>query len=586
MPGSESHSISVEVSRVNGQLNSTLVHLKDLVPTEGIDPVRVQDLWDKVSVAGGLLSPIQVIRLADGRYAIVDGHNRDRVLHLFESNVAWVQIHEISELQLGTWLTMSLADIENCLIPELLEVDQETFERLADTRGGLVAMGADKKRFFTFPIARNLKERLGLQHRVVASMVAANRGERLKRREDDIRTGGSGWWRVLKADGQTALVFPLLSVPEFIEVVRLGLTIPAGASRFLIPKLRIVDDPIPVGFMSRPLTPEMYADLDQLLAKRETTVDYPSHQIDEEEIDEEEDSDPITPLLPLPEELANTLDLPANVRLFVKDETTIGSSKARVARSMLVNAAAAGNIEPGTEVVLPSSGSTAIAFAEETRKRNLNLTVFVPENIAAGKLRTLQQNRHVAVIRVQGSSEDARCAAEQYVAANQATRPIWFADQYADPAAARAHAMTTAPEILIQTGGHVTHVVVGMGTGATSKGFATVLPRLGVHVIGVQPSSAKHALAGLKHLPSLPPNLVPKNARPDLLSSVEFITDDEGLAFTRLLNRHGLRFGPSTGAVLAAVTRVVACLEGEPATIVLIGHDSADLYEAEHEVVQ
>jgi cysteine synthase len=179
---------------------------------------------------------------------------------------------------------------------------------------------------------------------------------------------------------------------------------------------------------------------------------------------------------------------------------------------------------------------------------------------------------------VDGSSEDARRAAASYVMAHAAERPLWYADQYSDRSAPLIHMRETAPEIVAQTEGGVTHVFVGMGTGSTATGLALVLRRLKVEVIGVQPAASRHRLAGLKYYPDLPEHLVPGNARLDLLSATEYINDDDGLAMMHKLVAHGLRFGPSTGAVLAAAVRSASRLGGQPAVFVLIAHDSFDLY--------
>ena len=47
----------------------------------------------------------------------------------------------------------------------------------------------------------------------------------------------------------------------------------------------------------------------------------------------------------------------------------------------------------------------------------------------------------------------------------------WFANQSANPANARAHELTTGPEILKQMGDKVDAVVVGVGSGGTLGGL-------------------------------------------------------------------------------------------------------------------
>ncbi|MGZ5440645.1 MAG: pyridoxal-phosphate dependent enzyme [Thermoanaerobaculia bacterium] len=289
----------------------------------------------------------------------------------------------------------------------------------------------------------------------------------------------------------------------------------------------------------------------------------------------------VTPLRRVPRALQTLLGFPERCIVSLKDETANrgGSSKARVARSLLSEGWRSGAITSMTEIVLPSSGSTALAMADETERQHLALRVFLSEATLASKIAELQRHPNVQIVKVAGSSEDARQAADHYVAAaERAGRPVWLADQYNLPAAAMAHAQTTAPEILQQTGAGVTHVFAGIGTGATSTGLALALRPLGVEVIGVEPKAAKHALVGLKYTPDLRPDLIPRNLRLDLLAAVEFVSDDEALAMARLLVRHGYLFGPSTGAVCVAARDFAARLDGRPAYFVLIAHDSATHY--------
>lgn len=290
--------------------------------------------------------------------------------------------------------------------------------------------------------------------------------------------------------------------------------------------------------------------------------------------------DEITPLRRLPRDLLANLGFPARCAVFIKDESKNegGSSKARVAKQMIGAAIEDGRLIQDMEVVLPSSGSTAIATALETSRRKLRLVVFVPRTTPTRKLAALARFGNVRVVRVDGSSEDARLAADTYCAEQRSSgRAVWLADQYGDREAVYAHALTTAPEILLQTRGRVTHVIAGIGTGSTSTGLALGLCRLGIEVIGAQPATADHILVGLKFLPGVPSGLVPRNARTDLLSGVEYVGDAEALTAMEQLIRHGFLFGPSTGAVAVAAARVAQ--RTMPHTVfVLIGHDSSSLY--------
>src|SRR5262249_60983360 len=77
----------------------------------------------------------------------------------------------------------------------------------------------------------------------------------------------------------------------------------------------------------------------------------------------------------------------------------------------------------------------------------------------------------------------------------------FFCDQYSNADNWRAHYETTAVEILEQTGGRLTHIVAGVGTGGTITGLGRRLkehdPR--IRVVCVQPE-AFPGVEGLKPL--------------------------------------------------------------------------------------
>jgi cysteine synthase B len=71
-----------------------------------------------------------------------------------------------------------------------------------------------------------------------------------------------------------------------------------------------------------------------------------------------------------------------SVRLYAKLEgqNPTGSIKDRVARSMIETAEAAGELEPGRELLEPTSGNTGIALALVAKLKGYSLTCVLPEN--------------------------------------------------------------------------------------------------------------------------------------------------------------------------------------------------------------
>jgi cysteine synthase len=79
------------------------------------------------------------------------------------------------------------------------------------------------------------------------------------------------------------------------------------------------------------------------------------------------------------------------VRLFAKLEgqNPTGSLKDRVAKAMVEAAEAAGELEPGRELLEPTSGNTGISLAMVARLKGYGLTCVMPENATDERKRLL-----------------------------------------------------------------------------------------------------------------------------------------------------------------------------------------------------
>jgi cysteine synthase B len=153
----------------------------------------------------------------------------------------------------------------------------------------------------------------------------------------------------------------------------------------------------------------------------------------------------------------------------------------------------------------------------------------------------------------------------------------FFADQYNNPANVRAHYETTGPEIWSQTGGRITHLVVGLGTSGTFVGAGTRLRELAprIRLVAVQPDSPFHGLEGLKHMESA---IVPGIYRPELAWRTVRIATEEAQAMARRLAREeGLLTGVSGGANVVASLRVAREL-GPGALVVTLLPDGGERY--------
>jgi len=150
-------------------------------------------------------------------------------------------------------------------------------------------------------------------------------------------------------------------------------------------------------------------------------------------------------------------------------------------------------------------------------------------------------------------------------------------DQYNNPSNAKAHYLTTGPEIIRQTNAAVTHFVACVGTGGTIMGTGKALRECNpaVKILSVHPDNAMHGIEGIKYLEegAIVPAVFDKGF-PD-----ERLTVDTDVAFQmteRLAREEGLFVGHSSGAALASALKVAERLE--QAVIIVMFPDSGDRY--------
>src|SRR5262249_43667298 len=265
----------------------------------------------------------------------------------------------------------------------------------------------------------------------------------------------------------------------------------------------------------------------------------------------------------------------------LEGQNPTGSIKDRVALAMIEAAEAAGDLEPGRELLEPTSGNTGIALALVARLKGYSLTCVVPEN-ATEERRRLLHLYGVTIVESpgeQGSNGAVRLALEL-----AEREPRYFMPfQYANDANPRAHYEGTGAEIA-EALDHVDVLVAGLGTGGTLMGAGERLREAfpDVVVAAAEPLPGDPVM-GLRSLEEgyVPPILdVSKLDRKVLVSNEESVTE-----LRRLLDEEGIFAGVSSGAVVHVARKLAA--EREEGTIVAILADagwryvSADFWNAD-----
>jgi [CysO sulfur-carrier protein]-thiocarboxylate-dependent cysteine synthase len=248
-----------------------------------------------------------------------------------------------------------------------------------------------------------------------------------------------------------------------------------------------------------------------------------------------------------------------SVRLYAKLEgqNPTGSIKDRVAIAMIEAAEAAGELEPGRELLEPTSGNTGISLALVAKLKGYRLTCVLPEN-ATEERRRLLRLYGAAIIEspgAEGSNGAVRLALEL-----AEREPRYFMPfQYANEANPRAHFEGTGAEIAAALD-RVDVLVAGLGTGGTLMGAGARLRESFPNVViaAAEPLPGDPVM-GLRSLDDgyVPPILdVSKLDRKLLVSS-----EDAVAGVYALLEREGIFAGVSSGAVLHVARRLAAELE-------------------------
>jgi [CysO sulfur-carrier protein]-thiocarboxylate-dependent cysteine synthase len=261
-----------------------------------------------------------------------------------------------------------------------------------------------------------------------------------------------------------------------------------------------------------------------------------------------------TPLVELPR-----LAPKPSVRLYAKLEgqNPTGSIKDRVALAMIDAAEAAGQLEPGRELLEPTSGNTGIALALVARLKGYVLTCVVPENATEERKRLLRLYG-VTILEspgAEGSNGAVRVALEL---AEQEPR-YFMPFQYANEANPRAHYDGTGAEIA-EALERVDVLVAGLGTGGTLMGAGARLRESFPDVV----VAAAEPLPGdpVMGLRSLDEGYVPPILDVAKLDRKLLVSNEEAVAGVQaLLQREGIFAGVSSGAVLHVARRLGAELE-------------------------
>lgn len=286
-------------------------------------------------------------------------------------------------------------------------------------------------------------------------------------------------------------------------------------------------------------------------------------------------------------------DLPCPIYAKVEYFNPGGSIKDRIAENIIKKGENSGQLKPGGTVVECTSGNTGLGLAMVCAIKNYKAVFVLPDKMSQEKIRLLRAyGAKVIITPTAVAPDDPRSC---YHVARRLASEIpnaFLANQYHNPENPYSHYLTTGPEIWKQTGGSVTDVVVGIGTGGTISGVGRYLKELNpnIRIIGVDPAGSLLLESWQKGLlddsvetntykvEGIGEDFLPSTLDLSVIDHIIRVGDKESFLWARRLVREEAIFvGGSSGAAIAASVQHAQSLTPDRLVVVILP-DSGSRY--------
>lgn len=287
-----------------------------------------------------------------------------------------------------------------------------------------------------------------------------------------------------------------------------------------------------------------------------------------------------------------TRELPCTVLAKVETFNPGNSIKDRMALKMIEDAEKDGRLKPGGVIIEGTSGNTGMGLAIAAIIKGYKCIFTTTDKQSREKVDALKAlGAEVIVCPTDVDPEDPR---SYYSVSSRLVNEIpnaWKPNQYDNLSNSKAHYEQTGPEIWEQTGGKVTHLVVGVGTGGTICGTGRFLKEKNpnIKVLGIDTYGSifkKYKETGIFDKNEIYPyitegigeDFLPQNVDFSIIDHFEKVTDKDAALMTRRISREeGIFVGNSAGSAMAGLLQMKGMFKPGD-MVVVIFHDHGTRY--------